>query len=35
MELVKYSGFKEKRKIYLKKLWKLCICCDRNSTPWL
>jgi len=29
---VKYSGFK---KNYLKKLWKLCGCCDRNSTPWL
>jgi len=32
MELVKCSGFK---KNYLKKLWKLCAWCNRNSTPWL
>jgi len=29
---VKYSGLKNN---YLKKLWKLWVCCDRSSTPWL
>jgi len=32
LELVKYSGLKN---IYLKKLWKLCVCYNRSSTPWL
>jgi len=28
---VKNSGFK----ICLKKLWKICVCCDLSSTFWL